>query len=337
MILAVTTTVGMLASSLSRNVAALPLPPAASAPATVAEAGPPAESAVVPIELPAEGQVRLRYGGQTGERWRYRATGRVSGTMAVMGQSLPLQVETTSGYTQEILAADGSKLTFRLTPDPLEVQQNGQPFAGALPPTPAPLTVTMDRRGRMQQVDQPGGGETVPVAGLPAGLALDQRAIVEQLSAAALPEQAVGVGDTWSHQVNVPLGLGGSMRISTRCRLDGYELLHGRRTARVVSEMSAPVTMNVADPRDEAGIAQSGRVSGTVTTWFDPARGVLVASDSDLHLDFTMKLADAPAAGAAVAGVPGLEQLLGGQGNLELKASGTIRQKVELDESGAGQ
>jgi len=331
-ILAVTAMVGWVARSLSNTVAQTPLPPMQSMPAEVAEVPPVVAPEAESVELPTEGKVKLRYGGQAGDSFRYKASGSVDGTMSVMGQSLPLSVQTTSGYTQDILSADSGQMTFRLTQDPIGVQQNGAPFTGALPATPAPVTVTMDRRGRMQRVDQPGGGEQVPIPGLPGGIALDQQAIMKQMSAAALPAEAVGVGDTWSHQVKVPMGAGGSLDISTRCRLDGFELRNGRRTARVVSEMSAPVTMNLTDPKDQAGIAQTGTVSGSVTTWFDPERGVMVASDSDLKLDFSMKLADSPPSGAAVEGVPGLEQLLGGEGNLELKASGTIRQQVTLDE-----
>ena len=326
--------VGVVAKSLSRTVAELPLPqpPAVTAPASSEPAPPIMAEEPPPVELPAVGKVKLRYGGRAGDSFHYRATGQVDGTMSVMGQSMPLQVSTSNGYQQDVLEADGQHLKFRLTPDPMGVQQNGQPFAGALPATPGPVTVTMDRRGRMQHVDSMGGGETVPMPGLPGGIALDQKAIVEQLSAAALPEEAVGVGDTWTHQVTVPLGDGGSMSITTHSRLDGFELRNGHRTARVISEMSAPIQMNLTDPKDSAAIDQSGSIQGTVKTWFDPKRGVLVASDSDLKLDMSMKLADGASA-PPVEGVPGLEQLLGKQGDLTLKASGTIRQKVELDEN----
>lgn len=336
-ILVVVGSLAMIARRVNNAIATLPIPNLDTPPAVVTEA-PPAEAAapvVESVELPAEGKVKLRYGGQAGDSFRYRATGSVDGSLSVMGQSMPLQVATTTGYTQDILSADDGQLTFRLTQDPIGAQQNGQPFGGALPATPAPVTVTMDRRGRMQRVDQPGGGEQLPIPGLPGGVALDQRAIVEQLSAAALPAEAVGVGDTWSHQVDVPMGENGSMKITTQCRLDGFERRNGVRVARVVSQMTAPVEMNLTDPKDQAGIEHLGSISGSVTTWFDPERGVMVASDSNLTMDFTMKLADTPSGGGAEReGVPGLDQLLGGQGNLELKASGTIRQKVELDDAG---
>lgn len=310
-------------------VPAPPMPAGTEAPAPPMEA-PAGQPAAQPAWL-REGKVRLRYGGQPGERRRYKASSQVQGTMSVMGQTVPLNVNAGSGFTQEILDNQGGRLRMRLAMDPFNVQQNGMPFAGALPAAPAPVTVTMDPSGKVLSAEQPGGGETPAVAGLPGGVTPDFKAVVQQLAAAAFPDRELAVGDTWAHDVTVPLPNGGNVTYHAQCRLDGFETVDGTPTARVVTQLDAPLSMNLADPQTGEPVGNVGKLAGTVTSYFDPARGALVRSVSDL--DMTMTMALAKGAGTMpkeLEGVPGLSQVPGA-GDVSVQANGKVRQTVTLE------
>lgn len=306
--------------------AALPQPPVDRPPEPTAEAPP--EAAEV-TDWQRAGRLHLRYGGRVGETYRYTSASRVEGSMRLLGQTLPLQVATSSGYTQEVLEASGDRLRLRLTLLPSRVEQNGAPFGGALPPPPAPVTVTLDPTGRIAAVDQPAGGEVAPVPGLPGGVTFDYRAITQSFSAAAFPEQAVAVGETWRRDFTTPLPGGGSIRFQSTSRLDGFETVAGVPCARIVSQLTAPLTMNLTDPRDNAPVSQVGQLTGTITTWFNPTEGVLERSASDLALTMTMKLAEGEQNPLAALGQA--SGLSGAAGELALEATGQVRQTVERE------
>ncbi|MCC7493497.1 MAG: zinc ribbon domain-containing protein [Fimbriimonadaceae bacterium] len=303
---------------------AAPVPPPSATSADVAAMAttPPAASAS-PTWL-RDGRVLLRYGGRAGEVRRYSSQSQVDGTMSVLGQSLPLNVNAGSGYTQEILANNGRTLRVKLSLDPFTATQGGSPF-GALPAAPAPVTLDLDPRGRVLATASAGGGEQVGLPGLPGGLAVDLQGICQQLTAAAFPEPAVGVGDTWTQAPVLPLPGGGRVTMRANCRLDGYETVAGRACARIVTQLEAPLAMRLTDPRDGAPVSNVGSLRGNITTHFDPAAGALVRSRGDLDMNLTMKL-ETGGGGAALKdlGVPGAD------GDLSLTAQGKVRQSVDL-------
>lgn len=324
------------------------------APAPVADAAPQAPAS--PELAPAAGQssprsdwrntgrVRLRYGGVPGQRLQYEASTRMDGSMSVLGETTPLDVTASSGYTQDIIANDGGRLTMRLGLQPWGVDQDGKPFGGALPGAPPPLTVTMSPSGEVLGVQQSGAGESVPVPGLPNGLMFDYQAIVQQMSGMSFPDRELAIGDEWERTATVPLPNGGQATFQASSRLDGFTRIAGRDVARVVTRLTTPVTMKLSGS-DNQPVENVGELSGTVTSLFDPDEGALVRSDSELSMRFTMSPEGlVPGMGdlsQALSGIQGLYGSLGEEGaapampklpdpaqTVRLEATGTVRTTV---------
>ena len=306
--------------------------PAPEAPAPQAEAGPAAQS-TQPVARPAwerRGRVRLQYGGRAGQRFDYQAESQVNGSIGVMGQNMPLDLNSSQGYTQEILSNDGNQIRMRMSMTPSRVTQGGMPYQGALPSAPPPMEVTMDRSGRISSVTGGGSGEGSLLPGLPPEMQFDYRTITQQLSAMALPDHEVSIGDTWHREATVPLPNGGSITFTTTARLDGFETRDGHACARVVSQLTAPITMNLTDPSGSGPVGTGGSLSGTMTSWFDPDEGALVRSESDLAMQMSMSAGDQGAMAEAQDALQGLG--IEGLGNLadavKLEANGSVRTTV---------
>lgn len=295
--------------------------PSVATPAEAAAAGGP------PPAWRSAGRVRLRYGGRPGQRFTYRATSKITGGISVIGQNFPLDLDTATGYSTDVVANDGRAITYRLAMNPSLVSQSGQPYSGALPSAPAPITFTMDPSGRVLSV-QGAGAESSVAPGLPPELQFNYEAILRQLSAMAFPDRELAVGDTWSNRCTVPTPGGGSITFNAECRLDGFETVDGHHCARIVTQLDVPIQLALTQP-GAPPVQTTGSLAGAVTSYFDPDEGALVRSDSDLALKMTMQ---SPVAGGAETEKVLRELGVGGAGSLaeavKLEASGTVRSNV---------
>jgi hypothetical protein len=94
----------------------------------------------------------------------------------------------------------------------------------------------------------------------------------------SLPNTAVRVGDTWSLQREIDVGLAGQVAVSMTNTLRGWQEREGRKCARIEFQGTLTVKTNkVQGGMGLVGLAlKDGRVSGK--SWFDPALGLPVES-----------------------------------------------------------
>ncbi|MBI2300438.1 MAG: FHA domain-containing protein [Armatimonadetes bacterium] len=346
---------GRTVSALGADAAALPQPaagalpglpqtgtadaPQGAAPGAAAQPGAPASGqaeAGVAGEAPAPGpwhqtgRVLLRYGGRAGQVMHYKSQSVVDGGISVGGQQMPLNVNTSSGYTQEIVSNDGSHVTMRLTMEPSAVTQDGSPFSGALPTAPPPMTMTMDPSGKILNVQGASAAESTAIPGLPRELQFDYASIMRHLSAMAFPDKEVAVGESWSRECRVPLPAGGSLTFRTKSTLEGFEAVDGHDCAKVVTSMEVPIHMNLSGLPGGGTVGSVGTLSGTETTHFDPAEGALVRSHSDMALKWQMKMADQPGMKETEEALKGLG-IPGATEALKLEATGQVKTTVTRD------
>ncbi|MDH3734671.1 MAG: hypothetical protein OEU54_14170 [Gemmatimonadota bacterium] len=103
----------------------------------------------------------------------------------------------------------------------------------------------------------------------------------------ALPEESVGVGDTWvaeSEHPHVEAHVHATARVRTEYRLAGWEVVDGVECARIEGRLTGDV---VAAPYEQYGatVEFSGTLEGDVIWLFDVEAGALVSATGETSSD----------------------------------------------------
>lgn len=96
------------------------------------------------------------------------------------------------------------------------------------------------------------------------------------------PARNVTPGERWADTITVP-AVGGARKVQVTTHYVGREKFRGRNCARFSSVLSLPMTAGAETGAPE-GVAAQGKISATVTTYFDPEAGVEVYSSGSLVL-----------------------------------------------------
>ncbi|HIE51698.1 MAG TPA: hypothetical protein EYP85_08045 [Armatimonadetes bacterium] len=238
------------------------------------------------------GAVRLRYNDQPGTKVSYKVGLAATGIIYALDTQIPLQFKGTSGYEYEVVSVSPQgHITTRIRTLPFQVQSNNQPLPpNALPQIP-PLLVTIDRQGKVLRVRAEG---TAPPSTLPAGLSFKYDDVLSQMSSLTFPQRDLKVGDTWENTVTVSLPRGGSLRVTARSKLEGFQTVAGRRCAVIRTQVTLPLTLafGIAGQQAQQAVPltgkTTGRMTGEIVSYFSLEEGLLQQSASEMRLEMTM-------------------------------------------------
>jgi hypothetical protein len=226
----------------------------------------------VPTAARAE---RLRYQFRPGQNLQYRANlagatmlGRTGGKMARM------QFRMNARQLQRVRSVSGGVVVL----DVVETTLSGKMTLGgkteAMPRTPNRSVVRMTARGRF--LERKGSNEA-DEAGEAGGAAGVEGADV--LFGLNFPDRDLKPGDTW--QDTFVLGSKAQpRRVRATWKYVAREVFQGRSCAKITTVLSMP--MSDSDPELGAAFMQQGKMSATMTTYFDPKAGVEVYSSGSL-------------------------------------------------------
>jgi hypothetical protein len=131
-----------------------------------------------------------------------------------------------------------------------------------------------------------------------------------------LPDHPVEPGDTWTREADVPLpaGVDGSMHLTDRVTLVGYQHIKGVRVAVIQEDGTIPLdlTLDLAKFMEDLGrslpglpngvhptVAYDGTIVVGGTSWLDPAAGRLVSTASHASLQAHLRFSGLPAGATA--------------------------------------
>jgi len=211
-----------------------------------------------------QGPVTLRLKFQPNQVVKYRAFARVDGSVEAqmpqagtgMPGAIPMQASITANLTTKTLGVDstgsgrlsmrldgldmvmqlmGKNMKMKLAGGKLTMSADGQPVQSMplmgmpglpqgqkLPLVQEPITIKFDPRGRVTDV-------TIP--GMPVVPGMDMRMLMQQ-NQFTFPEQAIGLGETWSEHQEVPLG-GTPLVIDANYTLERLESKNGKSFATI--------------------------------------------------------------------------------------------------------
>jgi len=214
---------------------------------------------------------------------------------AAAAASSNTQMNMTMLMTMETLSVnpDGSaKVKYKIS----DMKMNMPGVLGGLRTMPdVELTATMSKDGKTSNVE---GMSNVP------GMAMsgvDMNKMMSNFSGIMLPGKPIRIGETWEGQM--PSALGGNL--ATQFRLDSdNQPIGSAKAAKITSTFSYKGTL--ADLMKQVGKASalpSGMngnvdISGTGTTYFDPAAGKTLKTDADIVEKMDMQLPTGAAPGA---------------------------------------
>ncbi len=237
-----------------------------------------------------------------GRTYSYHATMSTDGAFSSQGQPRPISFKFVTDVTMHVTDVDTHGVaSIQVGTTNTSGTLNGQ----VLPPTPtSSTTMKVAPDGSIVSGGDIGlatsGGAGNSIAGASQFLPI-------------LPDGKVKPGDTWTKSFDQAFPLGsGTLHYASRNRLLRYESLNGVRSAVVQSTITVPLQMTLdiqriveasgrslsqvglpagSDPR----IAYKGTSAIDLTAWLDPAAGVLLKSDLQAKMDFTMTFQGFPA------------------------------------------
>jgi hypothetical protein len=216
---------------------------------------------------------QFKYLYRPGQQVRSRAN--LAGAM-MMGQApaalMKAQFRMSLRQTQRVVSVSGGIVTLEITDVPL----SGKMIAGGRTEsygsrTPTRYLVRMTERGRfLSRKALTAEESSAQMSGMDGA---------DALYGLNFPNRDLKAGDVWEDTVTV--GTGASLRkVHMRCRYVGRETFRGRSCARFSTVLSMPSGGDAAGGMGVPG--SQGRMTGTVTTYFDPKAGLEVYSNGSL-------------------------------------------------------
>lgn len=95
------------------------------------------------------------------------------------------------------------------------------------------------------------------------------------------PDRDLKPGDSWQDTFEIG-SKGQRQRVQATWKYVARELFQGRACAKITTVLSMPLTASDADLGLGAGFSQQGKMSATMTTYFDPKEGIELYSAGSL-------------------------------------------------------
>jgi hypothetical protein len=225
------------------------------------------------IAAPARAE-RLRYRFQPGQVIENRI-GMAGASMMgpTTGQMLKAQFRTTVRQSQRVRSVRAGVVTLEVTETTVSGYMTASGQREAMKRTPTKSLVRLTEGGRFisRQTLTPGEKDTPS--------ALDGTDILYGLN---FPDRDLKPGDTWEDTRTVGSGEQAS-KVHVTWKYAGRHLFRGRDCAKIVAVMKIPMGgAGAADPSEGALPSAQGRITGSVTTYFDPKAGVEVYSTGSM-------------------------------------------------------
>ena len=238
--------------------------------------------------------VQLRYAYRQGERLRYDVTLKGNGTISspTLGQNDPFEMSGTLAYVQDVQKVDqsGNATLHTVVQDStINATWGGQPIpvALALPP----LTVQTTPTGKILSCTVASAStQQLPGLGLAgadmATQAFDFSKFFGSTQNIGFPVAAVSPGSEWADTSTVTTPDGARLVITSSSKLLGFADYQGVRCAKIYTTYKAPISLEMV----QLGIPfkLAGSEEGTMTAYFAPAEGRLIASLGKVVADLTM-------------------------------------------------
>lgn len=217
---------------------------------------------------------RLRYRFRAGQTFQYRAS-LAGATMLGQtgGQMARMQFRMTSLQRQRVRSVSGGTVLLEVVETTLSGKMTMGGKTESMARTPNRSVVRMTERGRF--LERKSQGEATEEGGASGVEGADV------LFGLNFPDRDLKPGDTW--QDTFVLGSKAQpQRVRATWKYVARELFQGKPCARITTVLSMPMTGDEADVGLGAGFAQQGKMSATMTTYFDPKAGVEVYSSGSL-------------------------------------------------------
>lgn len=231
--------------------------------------------------LPAHA-VKLEYNVKAGDSWKAVSSMKVSGTIAVMGMDLPIEVEVKSTTTQRVNVRnnDGSFVsTIDHRNDRVKVKVAGMEVPEQPMPPANPVSVTHSALGKALKID---GVVARPNAGGP-DLGKAMSAVILHM-----PTKEINVGDTWevpSTDSLVPTTMKGKLLEVTK--ENGKDVAKIEFTVSMSGQAINKVNKEIL--KDESEIGGTGFTSFSIFV-IDLATGIPLRSTGTIEIDMILKI-----------------------------------------------
>lgn len=245
-------------------------------------------SAIVPMAAWAQtpgGQVlyTLQAKYKAGEVLRYRTTMLTQTTLPTMGSSTMSLDMVQEQKTDKVLPDGSAEITLstlngqgKLNDKPIEMETNKKP-----------IRMVFDKRGNVKKLlDVP--QEAQSMGGMLGGNS--------QLNGAYLPTKSVKFGESWTAAVTLPTAGGGKTTATVKSSFTRLELIGRFRTARLRSQLSAPMTMmtdgqgQITQNASKALVKLTGKITMNYDTNFAIDEGKIVRSSVKGSINMTGKV-----------------------------------------------
>jgi hypothetical protein len=171
---------------------------------------------------------------------------------------------------QKVRSVSGGIVTLDVSEQPVSGSMTVDGRTERMPPEAATrYTVRMTQRGKFLSRTDGSGGAGSGLGGT--GTPLDTIDVLHGLN---FPNRDVKPGDTWSDTLTVGPP-GEKQKVNVTWTFAGREKLQGRDCAKITTALSASLTdeQGPGAALGETGVSSSGKISGAITTYFDPQAG----------------------------------------------------------------
>lgn len=237
----------------------------------------------LPVSARAE---KFQYKFTTGQVFRTSANLAGASMMGPgTGPMMKMQFRVKMVQVQRVRSVSGGVATLEITETPVSGQTIAMGRTEPYKKTPSKSQVRLTLRGRV--VGRKELGTREPEA--PSG-ELDP---TDALYGLDFPDRDLKPGDTWSDTINSGSGAR-AQKVQLQGKFVGWTSFRGRRCA----EIATTISMAAAAGEESSSASGSpGKVSGTITTYFDPAAGAELYSKGSLvitgHMDMSAVSPDA--------------------------------------------
>jgi len=235
----------------------------------------PALAAALLVASPASAE-RFRYRFVPGETVHSRVSAAAASMMGAAGsEMMKMQFRLTSRQAQRVVSVRGGVVTLMVTEVPLSGRMIALGRSQEYRRPPSKTEVKLTERGRF--ISRKTIGEEEEQEAGPPGLDA-----TDALYGLNFPDRELKPGDSWEDHITVG-SAEAPMKVNVRTRYAGRQRMLGRDCARFLTTLR--LSLDGSGQAAIQGIPEpTGRVSGTVTTYFDPRAGIDVYASGSVTL-----------------------------------------------------
>ncbi|MFN3650852.1 MAG: hypothetical protein ACK47B_14850 [Armatimonadota bacterium] len=222
--------------------------------------------------LSAAGE-RFQYKLRPGQVLEYRTHVAGAGIMGQPGgEMMKMQMRTAQRVVQRVRSVSGGAITLEVAETPISGKMTAFGQTQEYKPTATRTVYRLDTRGKvLSRKSSAPAGE---------GGGLTEMGGLDAMWGVQFPNRELKPGDSWEDRIGAPDDPE-NPPVKVTTRFVGREKVRGRNCAKFTSVFSMP--MGGGEEAEELeGPTSTGSVSGTLTTYFDPAAGYEVYSSGSI-------------------------------------------------------